>query len=81
MKTTILYCSNIGLKGCKLASQVDRYPFSALGPSQAHQVVDSNFFSFSALIHSVKRLWPISVIASIGMLNLSSTLALTPSVM
>ncbi len=37
-------------------------------------------FSFSTLITSVKPLGLISVIAPIGMLDLSSTLGLTPSV-
>jgi hypothetical protein len=37
-------------------------------------------FSFSALTPSVKTLGPISIFAPIGMLDMSSTLALTPSV-
>jgi hypothetical protein len=41
IKTTIFYYNNIGPKGCKLASRVDGYPpFSTLGLSQGHKVVD-----------------------------------------
>jgi Flp pilus assembly protein TadG len=29
-QTTIIYCNNISPKGCKLASQVEMYAFSAL---------------------------------------------------
>jgi hypothetical protein len=39
------------------------------------------FFSISALTPSVKPLGPISTFGPIGMLDLGSTLALTPSVM
>ncbi len=33
-------CSNIDPKGCKLTSQVERYPFYALRPSQGCKVID-----------------------------------------
>jgi hypothetical protein len=63
-----------------LASQVDRYPFTAFGQSQGHKVVDfKNCFLFQPLTPSVKPLGLISVIAPIGMRDLSSTLDLTPS--
>jgi hypothetical protein len=42
IKTIIFYCSNIDPKGCKSASQVDRFFFLVvvLGPSQGHKEVD-----------------------------------------
>ncbi len=65
IKIIIVYCCNIGPEGCKLASQVDRYPLSAVGPS-------GRLKSFSALTPSVKSLGLISVNTLIGMLDLIS---------
>jgi hypothetical protein len=75
-------------KGCKLASQILWYSFfSPLGPIQGHKVQHllvtwgrlKIFFCVSALTPSVKPLGLISTFAPIGMLDLSCTLALTPS--
>jgi hypothetical protein len=79
----------------KLTTGVANWPtkfdgilFSALGPRPGHKVqhllvlgADQNvFFSISTLTPSVKPLGLISTFAPIGMLDLGSTLALTPSV-
>ncbi len=71
---------NIDLKGCKLASQVDRCLFF-LRAKRGHKVVDYNYYYyFPTLTHGVKPLGLILVIALIGVFDLSSTLASTPSV-
>jgi len=62
--------------------------FSALGPIQGHKVQhlivlggrSTSCFSISTLTPNVKLLGLISTFAAIGMLDLGSTLALTPSV-
>jgi hypothetical protein len=71
-KQQIFYYSDICPKCCKLASQVHRCPFSTL--DQVRAIV-----FFSAVTPSAKSLGLISVIATIGMLDLSSTLDLTAS--
>jgi hypothetical protein len=79
IKTTIFYCSNISPKGCKLASIVDMYPFSALGQVRAMKWWIKKIVFFSRLTPSVKPLGLISLLAPIEMLDLSSSLALTPN--
>jgi hypothetical protein len=62
--------------------------FSTLGPIQGHKVQHLSllggdwkvFFSISTLTPSVKPLGVVSTFPQIGMLDLASTLALTPSV-
>jgi hypothetical protein len=81
-------CWNFGPKGCKLASQIQWYPFSSLGGQ--YKPIKSAFisnlgqieknFSSSALTPSVKPLWLISTFPPIEILDLGWTLALTPSV-
>jgi hypothetical protein len=66
----------------------DGIVFSPLGPILGHKVQHlivtwgrlKMFFSISVLTPSVKPLGLISTLAPIGMLDLSCTLALTPSV-
>jgi hypothetical protein len=73
---------NIDLKGCKLASQVDRHLFF-LGVKKGHKVVDYYYYYYyyyPTLTPGVKPLGLILVIALIGMLDLSSTLASIPNV-
>ncbi len=83
-------CWKIGPKGCKLALMVSFFSASGpiQGPIQGHKVQHSLItwgrlkilFSISAMTPSVKPVGLISTFAPIGMLDLSSTLALTPSV-
>jgi hypothetical protein len=54
--------------------------FPLSGPSQGHKVLDFLFFVKQPWTLNVKALELISGITPIGKLNLSSTLALTPSV-
>ncbi len=64
---------------CKLASIVDMYPFSALGQVRAMKWWIKKIVFFSRLTPSVKPLGLISLLAPIEMLDLSSSLALTPN--
>jgi nucleoid-associated protein YejK len=63
---------NIDLKGCKLASQVDRYLFF-LGAKRGHKVVDYYYYYFPTLTLGANPLGLILVIALLGMLDLNST--------
>jgi hypothetical protein len=72
-----------------LASQGDKYPFFALGPSQGHKMANEKIiiiyiyiyiYIYSTLIPNEKVLGLILVIALIGMFDLSFTLALTSNV-
>jgi hypothetical protein len=81
IRTKIFYCSNIG------APRVANWPpnlknilFLPWGQVRAIKRWIKKIVSFSAVTPIVKPLGLISVIAPIGMLDLSSTLALTPNV-